>query len=266
VEGDIEARVHPRDHHGQSEDIDVERSVGVRVDAGETLIIDVIIGQVRLVDQLGAFRRWPSAGTDGRTATDVTFLHFGAAARFRRIVAGQSVRMFHRCSHDELLASGITRTRVSPRNLQTFEHGWEDGVVGHLGDGRSGAGRHELGVSDQADVAVFQTEVRERHTEEHHGQKQQTANNQQNRHFRQLLRRKHRRVSQRHWKWRIQRRWNDGLRIAAHDRLDFIAFQFQRRMEPNDDVVGEHTQWILKSSASGQWKFEVVLGEPFTLQ
>ena len=48
-----------------------------------------------------------------------------------------------------------------------------------------------------------------------------------------------------HRKRRIQRRRNDGLRIAANDRLDFIPLEFQRRMEAHDDVVGEHPQRIL---------------------
>ena len=43
-------------------------------------------------------------------------------------------------------------------------------------------------MADQSHVAVLQTEVGAGHTEEHHGQKQQTADDEQNRHFRQRLR------------------------------------------------------------------------------
>lgn len=56
------------------------------------------------------------------------------------------------------------------------------------------------------------------------------------------------------WRWHGRNwRW-----VATHDGDDFIAVHLQVRMKSDDDVVREHTLWILFCSASFQWQFDVI--------
>lgn len=61
--------------------------------------------------------------------------------------------------------------------------------------------------------------------------------------------------------WRNGQRcwhWCDWRRVAAHDRDDLIAVHLEPRVEPHDDVVGEHTLGILLGAASLQWQLDLV--------
>jgi hypothetical protein len=58
------------------------------------------------------------------------------------------------------------------------------------------------------------------------------------------------------WQWR----WNgcDWRWVAANNSDDLIAIHFKSRMETNNNVVGEHTLWILLGSASFQWQLNFI--------
>lgn len=58
------------------------------------------------------------------------------------------------------------------------------------------------------------------------------------------------------WQWCWYR--CDWRRVTTDDGDDLVAVHLQTRMEAHDDVVGEHTLWILLSSASLQWQFDFV--------
>lgn len=54
------------------------------------------------------------------------------------------------------------------------------------------------------------------------------------------------------------RQWSNRRRISTHNGDDLIAVHLQARMETDDDVVGEHTLWILLCSASLERKLNLV--------
>ena len=161
-----------------SDHVEFALRMSVRVDAGQTVVFLVNDGHLLLTD-----------GADGARspqATGVALFNFGRTAWLGRVITGQSVWLL-RSDNESLVGSRIAG-RMSPRDLQSVDHGQLERWVRHFRDHRTRSRGQGAPTADQFDIALLQTVIRARNAEQHQGQEQQRADDEQNLQFAQPFR------------------------------------------------------------------------------
>ena len=160
AERDVKSGIDARNGGRQLEHVVVVLIVRVGIDAGQVRLVRLLDG-----DFLHLHRdRADSAGPT--EASGISFFHFATAARFRWIVAGQSVAGF-----DDRLLIGSRAGCMSPRDLESCERR-EYRLFRDSGDFRTQSGRQCPSAADEFDVALLEAEVRASDAKEHHGQEE----------------------------------------------------------------------------------------------